>query len=147
MTPEEELKKQAEDQEKKAKEIIDSTTRIQLTEKQSGILRKIVEDKKRLEQEFNKLNEKETELITFTLEFKGINQKNVQEIKLSELGDALVVVMKPTEKKEIITEDKKPVMEIKGEHNMIGDHNTQNNGVQREGSLKPEVYKESLKTK
>lgn len=148
MTPDEELKKQVEDQEKKAKETIDSSIRIPLTEKQASILKKIALDKKKVEEEFARLGEKESDIVTFIFEFKQINQKDVKEIKLSELNDAMIVTMKPLEKKETISEDKKSVMEIKGEHNMIGDHNTQNNGIQKEGELKEkDMRKEPLKAK
>lgn len=148
MTPEEEIKKQAEEQEKKAKEIIDSTIRIPLTDKQAGILRKIVEDKKRLEQEFGKLNEKETELVTFTLEFKGIDQKQVQELKLSELGDALVVVMKSTEKKDNNKDLKASVMEISASVNGKDKINLSKEGAEKIiETLSKEVTKEHLKAK
>lgn len=99
MTPEEELKKQVEDQEKKAKETIDSSIRIPLTEKQASILQKITLDRKRIQEEFTRLGEKESDLVTFIFEFKEINQKDVKEVKLSETGDALIVTMKPIEKK------------------------------------------------
>lgn len=142
MAPEEELKKQAEEQEKKAKETIDNSLRIPLTDKQAGILRKITLDKKRLEEEFAKLGEKENDLITFMLEFKDIKQKDVQELKLSELGDALVVVMKPVAKKdEPKVDEKKPTMQVNGENNVIGNHNTQNVGIQKEGGLKLDKLK------
>lgn len=148
MTPEEELKKQAEEQEKKAKETIDLSIRIPLTDKQAGILRKITLDKKRLEEEFARLGEKETDLITFMLEFKDIKQKDVQEIKLSELGDALVVVMKPTEKKDNNKDLKESVMEISASVNGKDKINLSKEGAEKIiETLNKEVAKENLKAK
>lgn len=101
MAQDDNLKKQVKNIEAKSKVIIDNTIRIPLTEKQASIIRKVAMDKQVLEKEFNKLNEKESELITLALEFKAIDQKKVEQVKFSELGDALVVIMKPEEKLEV----------------------------------------------
>lgn len=128
MAQDDNLKEQVKNIEAKSKVIIDNTIRIPLTEKQASIIRKVAMDKQVLEKEFNKLNEKESELITLALEFKAIDQKKVEQVKFSELGDALVVIMKPEEKLKVKEEKVlDPKQDIIGDNIIVGDNNLQIN--------------------
>lgn len=113
--PEEQVKQL----EEKFKAEIENTTIIPLKQTQIAIFTKLINDKAILNQEFQKLIQKESELLAFCLEFANIDQKGVEKIEVSPTNDSLIVKFKQSEMK---LQKEKP-LNVNGNNNIIGDNN------------------------
>jgi hypothetical protein len=78
---------------------------IPLKVKQKEIIKKIATDKQKLQEEFNKLQDKEGSVISVLLEAKDIDDSQVDNIQLSQDGNSMVITMK---KKEELKKEEAP---------------------------------------
>jgi hypothetical protein len=96
--------KQVKQVEEANKTLIENTVLIPLGKKQVDILKNILEEKAKLQSQYAILEKQEGNLITFAIEFKGIDETKIQQVRLSNAQDSLVVLLRPDtpeEKKEV----------------------------------------------
>jgi len=91
----------------------DNVINIPLGNKQKEIVKKIAADKQKLQEDFNKLQDKEGSVISVLLEAKDIDDTQVENIQLSQDGNSMVVTMKkkeePKKEETKVEENKEPM--------------------------------------
>ena len=101
-----ELSKQIDSIQEKNKDLISRTVTILLLERQKEKIVKINEEKQQLQREMNivsalfeKVNQRDSDLVDTILEYHGIDPLTVESIKLSDDKTNIIVIKKPEELK------------------------------------------------